>query len=371
MIEEDYEDADREEASFDELRSIQVTRNQLEAWYDKPFFSGQGMHGLVVRAAYSGGYMLMTIRDIKDLTKQYPFGPRNAPCTRYLELVDGLDIPHTLPMQVISNQVLEEAELERYQRHCARAKRKPLSKEDVEVARGKIQEALSYRWDSSKVREVLEAKRASGRLPVNIAAEKARLRRLLEGAEGKDPEEAAELERQLRDLEAQALVEKPGSSRTYGMSHINKRNMQINFNIAFKNVSNKPAGAAERKGGADPFSRRATRPNIYWNTGGPQTATQVAKVPETDAKKAAQAARAQPTKLAASLQALDPQDLIRLLDIDIDTRPLQEFNIAPPLARKLLGPQWEASLGRDQAALNLSNKGVLTVADWKRRAGYM
>lgn len=49
---------------------------------------------------------------------------------------------------------------------------------------------------------------------------------------------------------------------------------QINFNNAFRNVSNKPAGAVERKGGADPFSRRNTRPSIYWNTG-QQSATQV------------------------------------------------------------------------------------------------
>ena len=38
----------------------------------------------------------------------------------------------------------------------------------------------SYRWDSSKVRELLEKKRAAGALPVNVAAEKSRLKRLLE-----------------------------------------------------------------------------------------------------------------------------------------------------------------------------------------------
>jgi hypothetical protein len=53
--------------------------------------------------------------------------------------------------------------------------------------------------------------------------------------------------------------------------------MQINFNIAFKNVSNKPAGCQERKGGADPFSRRATRPNIYWNTKGSNNKDQAAQ----------------------------------------------------------------------------------------------
>jgi hypothetical protein len=48
---------------------------------------------------------------------------------------------------------------------------------------------------------------------------------------------------------------------------------QINFDNAFRNVSSKPMGleikgAADKKAGADAFSRRLTRPNIYWNTKG-------------------------------------------------------------------------------------------------------
>lgn len=39
----------------------------------------------------------------------------------------------------------------------------------------------SYRWDSVKVKEVLARKRDAGMLPVNAAAEKSRLQRLLEG----------------------------------------------------------------------------------------------------------------------------------------------------------------------------------------------
>ena len=42
----------------------------------------------------------------------------------------------------------------------------------------------SYRWDAGQVREVLERKRAAGRLPVNVAAEKARLKLLLDEAVG-------------------------------------------------------------------------------------------------------------------------------------------------------------------------------------------
>lgn len=59
-----------------------------------------------------------------------------------------------------------------------------------------------------------------------------------------------------------------GDSRAAGMAQINSRNRQANFQVSLKNVSNKlpTSNAVERKGGADPFLRRATRPNIYWNT---------------------------------------------------------------------------------------------------------
>lgn len=48
----------------------------------------------------------------------------------------------------------------------------------------------SYRWDAAKVKEVLERKRAAGAAPVNVAAEKSRLRRLLELAEAEGDSDA-------------------------------------------------------------------------------------------------------------------------------------------------------------------------------------
>jgi hypothetical protein len=45
------------------------------------------------------------------------------------------------------------------------------------------------------------------------------------------------------------------------------RASQANFDTAFLNISNKPANAPSSRtlGGADPFSRRETRPNISWS----------------------------------------------------------------------------------------------------------
>ena len=51
---------------------------------------------------------------------------------------------------------------------------------------------------------------------------------------------------------------------------------------------------------------------------------------------------------------------------------VQASSAVPPLPRRLLGPHWQDSLGRHTTAtLDLTHKTVLSVADWKRRAGYM
>ena len=42
------------------------------------------------------------------------------------------------------------------------------------------------------------------------------------------------------------------------------------------------------------------------------------------------------------------------------------------LAKRMLGTKWQQSLGKHSGgATDLSNKTIMTVADWKRRAGYM
>ncbi len=66
------EDVEKEDASPEELCSIQVLRSQLEAWHDQPFFNGDGMSGVVVRMAYGaqmGGqqYVLMVVSGLPDL----------------------------------------------------------------------------------------------------------------------------------------------------------------------------------------------------------------------------------------------------------------------------------------------------------------
>jgi len=371
------EDDEKEDAQYEDVLGAQVTRGQLEAWYDKPFFNGEGMRGVVVRVAYGQAaagqsYMLMVVHDIKRGGKPYAFGPRNSPCTTYLVLVDGFNCKHTMSMANVSNSPLSEAEFQRYERHCARqvadpsrkaqldidGPRRMITAEDVREAKAAISKATNYRWDAGKVREAVERKRALGTRVANVAEEKARLRRHLEDAQmSGTADDVARLQEALAALEArQADADAGGSGRA--MANLNQRNMQINFNNAFRNVSNKPAGAQERKGGADPFSRRSTRPVIYWKTG--------AGGSEPEAAKAAPKASTDtaPSKLSRHQMRLDPAQLVRQLDISVDLKQLSQ-PVPNLLVTRLLGRRWAPAAA---AARPATETGVLSIADWKARA---
>lgn len=86
------------------------------------------------------------------------------------------------------------------------------------------------------------------------------------------------------------------------------------------------------------------------------------------------------TKLSQRQMKMDPSELIKQLDISIDLGLLgavgagagvglnSSSNPVASLGRKLLGRRWQALLGRNQP--ELADKGVLTIDDWKQRAGF-
>eukprot|EP00798_Chlamydomonas_sp_ICE-L_P017800 gene17800-24175_t len=394
------EEAD-EDASYEEAKTIQVVRSQLEAWYDKPIFGGDGLYGCLVRVAYGeanpstgSSYMLMQIREVKETSRPYTFGPKGTPTKKYLVLVDGLGFEHTMAMMNVSNSEVDMPEWERFLRHIKRSENKgpqismsTLKRQDIDAAKSKIDALAAYRWDSSKVKEALEKKRAKGQAPVNFAAEKQRLKRLLDGAQiMSNVEEVASIEQQLRDLDTLSMLEKAGDTRTLGMSHINKRNQALNFQNTITNVSNVPQGGGTVEGGVDIFSRRQTRPKVHvselfrgkgWEEDAAEAMAvagpgALADLLSPRAPHGALAAGVVSRRLGPHLLKLDPLELIKLLELDVKVDNLQEGNIAPTLPKRLLGPKWHHCLSRHTSdAMDLASKTVMTIADWKRRAGYM
>ncbi|KAL6752112.1 hypothetical protein V8C86DRAFT_2439491 [Haematococcus lacustris] len=442
---EEWEDL----AELEEVRSCQLTRADLEALHDKPVFDGgggeweneqeaateplnhcagvaaeAGVAGALVRMAYGQSgvepgtgqpiptYWLMQVVSVVRKTSSYSFGPRQQPCNKYLQVSDGAGVVRVLSMAYASSRPIEQAELDKYNRHCGRTMRPPLSKRDIVEVKEVLDKAKSFTWDAASIRAKVEARRQAGAAPVNIAAEKQRLRRLLEAAEAAhDDPEVARLEGLLRDLDARAIAAKPGDARNFGLSHVNKRNQQVgpelvqaatprpcaaavvqaNFNLAFKNVSNKPrtegnvtSGAGDsQKGQSDPFSRRTTRPTIYWNTTGSrggQAGGQASQATDADPngqcltvqggamQGGSRGTRSGPAALSGVLAVMDPVELVRVLDLEVQLVAPHALPASNPISRRLLGPRWHLSLTRHINA-DLNGRAVLSVEEYKQRAG--
>lgn len=176
------------------------------------------------------------------------------------------------------------------------------------------------------------------------------------------------LQAQLDALDQKAALKVVTSK--VSMAAINQRNKAANFNVTIRNLGTAPAGATQRKGGVDPFSRRVTRPNIYWSTGNSGKAgnTQNGDANGNAAQKPEDLEPPTAVKLKHGQTRMDPVKLVQELALDIDVSQLQNVSIVPPLHLKVLGPRWHHSLAHYSQA-DLSGRTLLTVADWQARAG--
>jgi RNA polymerase-associated protein RTF1 len=134
----------------------------------------------------------------------------------------------------------------------------------------------SYTYTAEDVAKLLHEKRARGQAPRNLALERARLEREHDAAtEAGDEEAAALVAAQIAELNVTTAAASDKATRLgISMADLNKRNAEANFQAAFMNVSNAVDGGVGLAGVAgkasltlDPFSRRATRPMVYWKTG--------------------------------------------------------------------------------------------------------
>ncbi|KAG2442299.1 hypothetical protein HXX76_002385 [Chlamydomonas incerta] len=361
------DDEAAEEASMEELLACQVTRQQMEEWYMQPFFERDALNGCVVRMAYGHtGYMVMEIMDIKESGRAYAFGPKGEMTNKHLALRDGMGITRTMAMASLSSKPFDEQEYERYKRHCSKTNRAPITREEAAEATKRKQAAMNYRWTSADLKVELERKRAQRAAPVNPAAEKATLKRRLELAQGQgNADEVAALEEQLASLEAH-LINQTNNQRAFGMMDINKRNKQHNLSVAYKTSAAEEHGGGVGEGGTDVFSRRDTKLIIYWKTnrgGGADDGK------SAGAAAAARAQAALPDKLTRAQQRMDPADLIRQLGLDVDVSLVRAAGpAAGSLQQRILPHKWRGAALAAHAT-DLSGKSVLTIADWKRRAG--
>ncbi|KXZ44244.1 hypothetical protein GPECTOR_70g474 [Gonium pectorale] len=166
-----------------------------------------------------------------------------------------------------------------------------------------------------------------------------------------------------------ALMPKTEDKRACGMTDLNMRNRQHNLVVAYKTTAAEEHGGNDGTGGADVFSRRATTLKNYWKTkGSGGSRDDDAGGQSAGAAAAAKAQASLPEKLTRAQQRMDPAELIRQLGLDVDLTLLRSTPLVPPLQQRLLPSKWRGSSGA-HGGLDLAGKSVLSLADYKRRAG--
>lgn len=364
---EDEED----EAPFEDVKRIQVRREKLEEWLNEPFFE-ETLPGCMVRIlmgeepALDGSiqrrYMLCQVVAVetrapgyyKDSGKPwkspYEIAPGKEKTSKWL-LVERGASQRGMPLALVSNSGITDSEFESWQRALKEQHRPQVSRRQAQETYERLLKANTYRYTAEDVDRLLKEKKAKGMAPRNAALEKARLEVQLQHArENNDADVAAELEAQIATLDA-VLEEVKGRRRGHSMAELNKRNADANFKNALDNVSNRPGGATGtqdvKASTLDPFSRRATRPVVYWTTKRQQPG-------EEEAAAAGAGAGADAAPGASEQQAAEgedgqqPQqrrrgklDLDAIVDLStLDLSVLEQPARMPPLARKLLGPTW-------------------------------
>ena len=298
-----------EEADYEEVKGIQVRRHKLEEWFEKPFFDTT-LPGSMVRLAAgdrtdadgrivpqyfiaqivsveerpAGAHKYMPVPGAPGWKTPYPFGTQGAKTFKWLRVVRGRSDRYW-PMAQVSNSSMTEEEFEKWQRVCESEDRPQLTRGETEEIRKKLVAADNYVYTSEDVAKMIEEKRARGLAPRNLALEKARLERERDVArEAGDLDRARMLEEEIKELER--ARDRSDVGRKEGLStgakrgkiaDINKRPAatQAVVNVTLKSSIAGTSGSKSKGGGdkaadatLDPFSRRITRPMVYWNTAG-------------------------------------------------------------------------------------------------------
>jgi RNA polymerase-associated protein RTF1 len=233
---------------------------------------------------------------------------------------------------------------------------------------------------------MLQEKKSASVRPMNVAAEKDRLRRELEVAQSKNDEAGVErIKAKIKQLDA-SRKRKEVDKKALKLAEMNKKNRAENF----KNASEVKSIAASLKAGEagyDPFSRRWTRSSNYYNgkRSGEENEAAVAAAVEANGAEAG-GVEATEAALEAAADAGKLIDTRAPLGQGAEHSHLHNFELPLSLTalQKYGGPQGvqkafmarkqmtEATVGCRVAENDGKRHGLtLTVSDYKRRRGLL
>ncbi|XP_057499524.1 protein RTF1 homolog [Actinidia eriantha] len=403
---EDKTSPDSDVPTFEDIKEITIRRSKLAKWLMEPFFD-ELIVGCFVRVGIGKSrtgpiYRLCMVRnvDASDPDRQYKL--ENKTTHKYLNVIWGNESSAARwQMAMVSDSPPIKEEFDQWVREVERSGGRMPSKQDVLEKREAIKKTNTFVYSAATVKQMLQEKKSATRRPLNVAAEKDRLRREMEVSKSKNDE--AEVERikaRLQELEASRQVQGK-DAKALRLAEMNKRNRVENF----KNASElKPVNTSLKAGeaGYDPFSRRWTRSMNYYvskaNGGdGEEAATAAANgditaptgVEGNEPSGGIMAAAGMAATAAALEAAADAGKLVDTsapVDQGTESNMLHNFELPISLSvlQKFGGPQgaqagFMARKQRIEATVGCrvpDNDGrrhalTLTVSDYKRRRGLL
>ncbi|CAK9152501.1 unnamed protein product [Ilex paraguariensis] len=268
-------DSDEEKTSpdshvptFDDIKEITIRRSKLAKWYLEPFFD-ELIVGCFVRVGIGKSktgpiYRLCMVRNVDATDPDRLYKLENKYTHKYLNVVWGNESSAARwQMAMISDSPPLKTEFDQWVREVEHNGGRIPSKQDVLEKREAIQKTNLFVYSAATVKQMLQEKKTATRRPLNVAAEKDRLRREMEVAQMKhDEAEVEKIKARLQELEASRQTQEK-DTKAIRLAEMNRKNRVENF----KNASElKPVNTSLKAGeaGYDPFSRRWTKSRNYY-----------------------------------------------------------------------------------------------------------
>lgn len=394
---DDNSGSDTEPLTFDDIKQITIRRSKLAKWFMEPFFE-ELIVGCFVRVGIGrtrSGVSLYRLCfvlnvDASDPDRLYKFENRST--YKYLNCAWGSESSTARwQMAMISDSPPSPDEYKALLKETERSNGRIPSRQDILKKREAIQKINNFVYSAATVKQMLMEKKSASSRPLNVAAEKDRLRKEMEVAQSRGDE--AEIERIKDKLKGlQDMSRQAKDAKAVRLAEMNKKNREENF----KNASElKPVNTSLKAGeaGYDPFSRRWTRStNYYASKPGAEGdeaiangSTEISSVRHgVPLVKAGEVATAAALEAAAGAGKL--VDTAAPTDQGTESNLLHNFELPISLSglQKFGGPQgaqmgFMARKQRIEATIGFKlpeNDGrrhslTLTVSDYKRRRGLL
>ncbi|KAG6515779.1 protein RTF1 homolog [Zingiber officinale] len=387
---------------FEDVKEITIRRSKLVKWFMEPFFE-ELIAGCFVRLGIgktrSGKpkYKLCLVRNVDATDPEKHYKLEHYTTYKWLNCIWGSDASAARwQMAMVSDSPPLVDEFNEWKWEVEKGNGRMPTRQEVLDKKAEIQRINNFVYSAATVKQMLLEKKSASLRPVNIAAEKDRLRKEIEIAEARrDRAEVERIRARLKQLEDMPQRTKQLDEKAARLAEMNKRNRAENF----KNASAlKPVNTSLKVGeaGYDPFSRRWTRSTNYYvakpggidststaNTehGNSVSANVTASMNEVERGEAATAAALRAAagagKLVDTVAPVDQGTTFNFLhdfDLPISLAALQKFGGPQGVHIGLLARKQkvEATYGyKIPDSDGRRHPLTLTVSDYKRRRGLL